>query len=80
MAHSIPNLDIPSLHSSISSNYRSLNITGTVYFTRTFLPFCTPGFHFGIELITRTASLSKYGSTPRTTSGFVIVPSLSTTN
>ncbi len=46
-------------YSSIPSYYCSLNTTGTVYFTRTFLPFCTPGFHFGIELITRIASLSK---------------------
>ena len=67
-------------YTSISSNYCNLNTTGTVYFTRTFLPFCTPGLHFGIELITRIASLSKYASTPRTTSGFEIDPSLSTTN
>lgn len=46
-------------YSSIPSYYCSLNTTGTVYFTRTFLPFCTPGFHLGIELITRIASLSK---------------------
>ena len=46
-------------YSFIPSYYCSLNDTGTVYFTRTFLPFCTPGVHFGIELITRIASLSK---------------------
>ncbi len=49
------------------TNYCNLNITGTVNLTRTGLPRCIPGFHFGIVLITRRASLSKYGSTLRTT-------------
>ena len=51
--------DTTSSYSFIPSYYCSLNDTGTVNFTRTFLPFCTPGVHFGIELITRIASLSK---------------------
>ena len=29
-----------------------------VYFTRTGCPFCMPGFHLGMALMTRTASAS----------------------
>ena len=55
-------------------------MTGTVYLTRTGWPFCMPGFHLGIKLITRIASPSKSGSTPRMMPGSEIEPSLSTTN
>ena len=56
------------------------NITGTVYFTRTASPFCVPGFHLGMALITRTASLSSSGSIPRSTLALAMLPSFSTTN
>ena len=48
-----------SFHYFVTINYCNLNITGTVYFTRTGLPRCIPGFHFGIVPITRSASLSR---------------------
>lgn len=34
----------------------SQNEMGMVYFTRTALPLCMPGFHFGMLLMTRSAS------------------------
>ena len=44
-------------------SYYNLNTTGTSFFTRTGIPFSLPGFHFGIALTTRRASLSSAGST-----------------
>ena len=55
-------------------------MTGTVYFTRTAFPFCIPGFQFGIVLITRTASPSNSGSTPRIIPMLEMLPSAFTTN
>ena len=36
--------------------YCNLNVTGTLYLTRTAAPFCLPGIHFGISATTRNAS------------------------
>ena len=65
----------------VPSSFGIVKLTGTVYCTRTGFPLCMPGFQFGIDLITRTASLSKDGSPPDlTTSTSEIEPSLLTTN
>lgn len=39
--------------------YCNLNITGKENFTRTGLPLCLPGLHFGIIFKTRSASFDK---------------------
>lgn len=43
-------------------------------------PFCTPGFHFGIILITLSASLSRLFSKGFTIFKSVMVPSAATIN
>lgn len=60
--------------------YCNLNVIGTVYLTRTGLPLCLPGDHLGMVPITRRATLSKDGSTPRNTSASTTDPSRLTTN
>lgn len=60
--------------------YCNLNVIGTVYLTRTGLPLCLPGVHLGMVPITRRASLSNDGSTPRNTSASTTDPSRFTTN
>ena len=60
-------------------NYCKRNCTGKINLTRTGLPRCSPGFHLGISLITRIASLSNDGSTPRITWISTIEPSRFTT-
>ena len=60
--------------------YCKRKLTGSVNLTRTCRPRCSPGVHLGIDCTTRTASLSKCGSTPRTTCISTIVPSVFTTN
>lgn len=60
--------------------YCSLNVTGTVYFTRTGCPSCVPGVHFGIALTRRRASLSRCSSADVVTLGFDTDPSHSTIN
>ena len=54
------------------------NIMGKWYVTRTGSPFTVPGFHFGMLLNTRMASLSREGSTDFVILIFVIEPSHST--
>ena len=56
-------------------DYCNLKFTGSVYFTRTGWLRCFPGVHLGMLWITRTASLSRLGSTPRTTCTSTIEPS-----
>ena len=51
-----------------------------VYFTRTSLPLCLPGFHFGIAWMTRTASASNASLTFLNTFTWLMVPSISTMN
>lgn len=60
--------------------YCNLKFTGTTYRVRTAFPFCLPGAHRGIELITRKASASKDGSKPRKTVVLLNEPSLLTIN
>ena len=67
------------LYSSFFSSFNR-NMTGTVYFTRTAFPFCIPGCQLGIVLMTRTASPSKSGSTPRRTPTLEMLPSVFTMN
>ena len=68
-----------SLSGASDESLLNLNITGMGYFTVTAAPFCLPGFHFGMELITRKASASRFGSTPLTTLASATSPSLVTT-
>ena len=51
-----------------------------VYFTRMGLPLWLPGFHFGMALMTRTASASISSLTFFNTLTLVILPSASTMN
>ena len=50
--------------------YYNLNVTGTVYFTRTDSPYCFPGTHLGIVITTLNASSSNDGSTDFDTLAF----------
>ena len=60
--------------------YLSLKVIGSVNNTFTFLPSCMPGFHLGIFLITRRASLSNSLSPLlRATSKFFTLPFFLTT-
>ena len=56
--------------------YCNLKVTGSVNQTLTGFPPDMPGFHLGIELITRTASLSNSGSTLLITAASDTEPSL----
>ena len=47
--------------------YCNLKLTGTVNFTRTGLPRCIPGFHLGMDFMSRIASLSSEASPPERT-------------
>lgn len=64
----------------INCSHCNLNVTGTVYFTLTREPFCLHGIHRGIDLITRTVSLSRDGSTDLTTRTLPIEPLTSIMN
>ncbi|MNL40287.1 hypothetical protein D3C87_1626270 [compost metagenome] len=55
-----------------------LNSIGILYFTRTALPSCTPGIHFGDPFNTRTASSSVPLPKLRITVMSFSVPSFST--
>ncbi len=55
-----------------------VNLIGTVTGTLTALFLCFPGFHFGMDLITLTASLSIPGVTPFLTFTSEMLPFLLT--
>lgn len=58
----------------------SLKTIGRLKYTGTATPFCLPGIHLGILLITLIASLSQLGLIPLITSMLDISPVLLTTN
>ena len=60
-------------------DYWNMKVTGRVYFTLTFCPFSFPGVQFGIDLTTRSASLSRAGVTPFAIIVLLTFPSASTT-
>ena len=62
------------------SRYFNLKTTGSVYFTFTFCPSCSPGFQSGSAETMSNAAWSSSDVTPLMTSGLDTFPVLSITN
>lgn len=70
----------PDSGAGVSDAFVRRKSTGSVYFTRTICPRCSPGFHLGEEAMTRRASSQSDASGDWSFSMLLTEPSFSTTN